>query len=95
VARAQALRYAALAITDECSLGGVVRAHAEAKRLGLPLIVGATMQLAARSTLPGPVAASAAAPASFAAPAPTSSSPAMLPLGTAAAAACGGPGDGS
>ena len=29
VARAQALGYAALAITDECSLGGVVRAHAE------------------------------------------------------------------
>jgi len=46
VARAKALRYAALAITDECSLGGVVRAHAEAKRLGLPLIVGATLQLA-------------------------------------------------
>ncbi|MBK7261948.1 MAG: error-prone DNA polymerase [Rubrivivax sp.] len=80
VARAQALRYAALAITDECSLGGVVRAHAEAKRLGLPLIVGATMQLAARSTLPGPVAASAAAPAPAPAPAPTpASSPAVLP----------------
>jgi hypothetical protein len=48
VARAKALRYAALALTDECSLGGVVRAHAEAKRLGLPLIVGALMQLAPR-----------------------------------------------
>ncbi len=31
VARAQELGYAALAITDECSLAGVVRAHVEAK----------------------------------------------------------------
>ncbi|MBL8334339.1 MAG: error-prone DNA polymerase [Rubrivivax sp.] len=45
VARAKALRYAALALTDECSLGGVVRAHAQAKSLGLPLIVGTLMQL--------------------------------------------------
>ena len=43
--RAQALGYAALAITDECSLSGVVRAHTEARRLGLPLIVGAEMAL--------------------------------------------------
>jgi error-prone DNA polymerase len=46
VARAQALGYSALALTDECSLAGVVRAHAEAKRAGLHLIVGAEMQLA-------------------------------------------------
>ncbi len=32
VARAAQLGYAALAITDECSLAGVVRAHEEAKR---------------------------------------------------------------
>nr|WP_319240326.1 PHP domain-containing protein [uncultured Propionivibrio sp.] len=31
VARAQALGYAALAITDECSLAGVVRAHVAAQ----------------------------------------------------------------
>ncbi|MDH4052921.1 MAG: PHP domain-containing protein, partial [Rubrivivax sp.] len=43
--RAHALGYAALAITDECSLAGVVRAHGEARRLGLPLIVGAEMAL--------------------------------------------------
>jgi error-prone DNA polymerase len=43
--RAHALGYAALAITDECSLSGVVRAHGEAKRLGLPLIIGAEMLL--------------------------------------------------
>ena len=45
VARAHELGYAALAITDECSLAGVVRAHGQAKRLGLHLIVGAEMRL--------------------------------------------------
>ena len=45
VQRAHALGYAALAITDECSLAGVVRAHIEAKRVGLHLIVGAQMRL--------------------------------------------------
>jgi error-prone DNA polymerase len=49
VARAQALGYGALAITDECSLSGIVRAHGEAERLKMPLIVGAEMQL----SLPG------------------------------------------
>ena len=47
VARAQELGYAALAITDECSLAGVVRAHAAAKKHGLPLIIGAHFQLQA------------------------------------------------
>jgi error-prone DNA polymerase len=47
VARAVQLGYTALAITDECSLAGVVRAHAEAKRGGLPLIVGAHFRLRA------------------------------------------------
>jgi error-prone DNA polymerase len=45
VARAHALGYGALALTDECSLAGVVRAHAEAKRVGLHLIIGTEMQL--------------------------------------------------
>jgi error-prone DNA polymerase len=45
VARAARLGYSALAITDECSLAGVVRAHGEAKRAQLHLIVGAEMQL--------------------------------------------------
>lgn len=43
--RAAQLGYAALAITDECSLAGVVRAHVEAKRAGLPFIVGSTFRL--------------------------------------------------
>ncbi|WP_176026163.1 error-prone DNA polymerase [Robbsia andropogonis] len=45
VTRAKALGYTALAITDECSLAGVVRAHAEAKAAGMPLLIGAYFQL--------------------------------------------------
>lgn len=45
VARAAQLGYGALAITDECSLSGVVRAHAEARRCGLHLIVGTEMSI--------------------------------------------------
>ena len=40
VARAAQLGYHALAITDECSLAGVVRAHMEAKQHKLYLIIG-------------------------------------------------------
>ena len=43
VERAQALDYSALAITDECSLAGVVRAHAEARGTRMPLVVGAQL----------------------------------------------------
>ena len=41
VARAAELGYRALAVTDECSVAGVVRAHGEAKQQGLHLIIGA------------------------------------------------------
>jgi error-prone DNA polymerase len=40
IAQARHLNYRALALTDECSLAGVVRAHVAAKRHGLPLIIG-------------------------------------------------------
>ena len=40
VTRAQALGYGALAITDECSLAGVVRAHVAARQCGFKLIIG-------------------------------------------------------
>jgi error-prone DNA polymerase len=43
VERAAELGYRALAITDECSVAGVVRAHDAAKKFKLPLIVGATL----------------------------------------------------
>ena len=46
VERAQALGYAALAITDECSFAGVVRAHLAAKDAGLPLVIGSEFTLA-------------------------------------------------
>jgi error-prone DNA polymerase len=48
VARAVQLDYTALALTDECSLAGVVRAHAEAKKAALPLIIGAHFHLTRR-----------------------------------------------
>ncbi|QQX85242.1 error-prone DNA polymerase [Cupriavidus necator] len=43
--RAVQLGYSALAITDECTLAGIVRAHTEAKKHGLKLIVGANFKL--------------------------------------------------
>ena len=45
VERAAALGYSAIAITDECSLAGIVRAHTEAKAHGLKLVVGASFRL--------------------------------------------------
>jgi error-prone DNA polymerase len=45
VACAHARGYRALAITDECSVSGVVRAHQKAAELGLPLIVGSEIRL--------------------------------------------------
>jgi len=44
VAQAKRLGYRALALTDECSLAGVVRAHVAAKEHGLPLIIGAELR---------------------------------------------------
>ncbi len=45
VETAAALGYAALAITDECSVSGIVRAHTAAKDCGLELLVGAEFRL--------------------------------------------------
>ncbi len=45
VAQAARLGYRALALTDECSLAGVVRAHEEAKAQELPLIIGSEFRL--------------------------------------------------
>jgi len=46
VERAAALGYAALALTDECSLAGVVRAHVAAKACSFKLIIGSELRLA-------------------------------------------------
>jgi len=46
VERAAALGYSALAITDECSLAGAVRAHVAAARHGMPLVIGTELRLA-------------------------------------------------
>jgi len=45
VERAAALGYGALAITDECSLAGIVKAHVAAKEHGIQLIVGSEFLL--------------------------------------------------
>ncbi|MDO8934264.1 MAG: error-prone DNA polymerase, partial [Rhodocyclaceae bacterium] len=46
VARAAELGYAALALTDECSFAGIVRAHLAAQAAGIKLIVGTELVLA-------------------------------------------------
>ncbi len=51
VERAHAAGYTALALTDECSLAGVVRAHLAAKETGVKLIVGSEFLLADRTKL--------------------------------------------
>ena len=45
VQQALALNYAAIAITDECSVAGVVRAHVAAKQCDIKLIIGAEFVL--------------------------------------------------
>lgn len=47
VAQADKLGYCALAITDECSMAGVVRAHVQAERMAqpLPLLIGSSFRL--------------------------------------------------
>jgi error-prone DNA polymerase len=45
IERAARLGYSALAVTDECSLAGVVRAHVAAKEQGIKLIVGSEFVL--------------------------------------------------
>ncbi|WP_454690684.1 error-prone DNA polymerase [Achromobacter aloeverae] len=46
VERAAELGYEALALTDECSLAGVVRAHVQAKASKLRLVIGSSFTLA-------------------------------------------------
>lgn len=43
--RASQVSYRALAITDECSLAGIVRAHEAANEMGVPLIIGSEIQI--------------------------------------------------
>ncbi|MCP5153809.1 MAG: error-prone DNA polymerase [Ectothiorhodospiraceae bacterium] len=54
VARARALGYTALALTDECSLAGAVRAHLAAREAGLALIHGTTVALETGGAGPSP-----------------------------------------
>src|ERR1700759_2365983 len=45
VERAHTLGYSAIAITDECSVAGVVRAHMAAKLLKIKLLIGSEFRL--------------------------------------------------
>jgi error-prone DNA polymerase len=45
VRRAAKLGYCALALTDECSVAGIVRAHVAAQELNIKLIVGSEFSL--------------------------------------------------
>ena len=55
VKRAVSLGYQGIAMTDECSLAGIVRAHEEAKKHALPLIIGAYFRLTeTENGVPGP-----------------------------------------
>ena len=45
VVAAAELGYQAIAITDECSMAGIVRAHTQAKKTGIKLIIGSEFQL--------------------------------------------------
>ena len=51
VAQAAGLGYHALALTDECSMAGIVRAHTEAKKYDLPLIIGTELRLHRRENI--------------------------------------------
>ena len=46
VQHAHALDYRSLALTDECSVAGAVKAHVAARKCGLPLIIGSEFCLA-------------------------------------------------
>jgi DNA polymerase III alpha subunit len=52
VVRARALGYQALALTDECSVAGVVRAHTQAQQSGLQMLPGAVFRLQAMRCQP-------------------------------------------
>ena len=58
VERAHKQGYCALALTDECSVAGVVRAHVAAKKIGLKLLIGSQFNVvvpeSAGGDAPGP-----------------------------------------
>jgi len=49
IQRAKALGYAAIAMTDECSMAGIVRAHVAAKEAGIKLLVGSQFKVAGKA----------------------------------------------
>lgn len=53
VVRAKELGYSALALSDECSMAGVVRAHVAAKEAGLTLVLGSQFSVQPRDGTEG------------------------------------------
>ena len=45
VKQAESLGYSAIALTDECSIAGVVKAHIAAKKCSLSLIIGSMFSI--------------------------------------------------
>ncbi|CAN7150381.1 error-prone DNA polymerase [Acidovorax delafieldii] len=54
VERAKRLGYSGLAITDECSMAGAVRAHIAAKEVALPLLLGSQFLVSPRGNQESP-----------------------------------------
>lgn len=54
VERAKQLGYSGLAITDECSMAGAVRAHVAAKEAAMPLLLGSQFLVSQRSNQESP-----------------------------------------
>jgi error-prone DNA polymerase len=52
IQRAVQLNYQGIALTDECSLSGIVKAHVEAKKQGIHLIVGSQMLFTPEHVMP-------------------------------------------
>ena len=52
VQRAKTLRYSAIAMTDECTMAGIVRAHGQAKASGIKLLVGSQFQVQVQVSAP-------------------------------------------
>lgn len=52
IQRAVQLNYQGIALTDECSLSGIVKAHVEAKKQGIHLIVGSQMLFTPAHAMP-------------------------------------------
>ena len=78
VERARQLGYTALALSDECSMAGAVRAHVAAKAHAMPLILGSQFQVALAEAHAGPGEGAREGDSPFAFPLPLPATPFVL-----------------